>query len=86
VAGGQGVRVLGAQDPLADGRQRGELAAGSGGVSGALTRPWNRRRISAAVSAIGPPWRAWCRGSAAVAGAAVAAAQAIRKPGQAWQR
>ena len=28
--GGQGVRVLGAQDPLADGQQRGVLVAGGG--------------------------------------------------------
>ena len=56
------------------------LMARSWGVmrarSGVMTRPLNRRRISAAVTAIGPPWRAWCQGSAAGAGAA--AAQAIK--------
>ena len=31
-AGGQGVRVLGAQDPLADGQQRGVLVAGPGRI------------------------------------------------------
>ena len=30
--GGQGVRVLGAQHPLTDGQQRGELVAGPGRI------------------------------------------------------
>ena len=32
VPGGQGLRVLGAQDPLIDGQQRGELVAGPGRI------------------------------------------------------
>jgi hypothetical protein len=42
-----------------------------------MARPLNRRRISAAVSAMGPPRRAWCQGSARGAGADAAAAAAV---------
>jgi hypothetical protein len=58
---------------VAGGTQRGRQLGPQRGDG----RPLHRRRISAAVTAIGPRWWAWCQGLAGVGGAA-AAAQAIR--------
>ena len=64
VAGGQGVRVLGAQDPLADGQRRGELVAAP---AASPASPVQRARLERMirVSGCSGPWTRSRTGSSA---------------------